>query len=211
VRPILRTLALPAALVGALVLASCGTSANPGGAKGAPSPNAKPTAVGTPAKEPVRTADVDFATMEIAQHKQSVVMADLAVSRSTNARVKALASTIKKADVPELTRMSGWFTSVGSPVPTASGEMAGMALMGAHPEAVMSAAEMTSLSKATGSAFDRKWLQMMVRHHKGTLAMAKTGLAQGGSADIKEVAQSIVDRQPAQIATMTSMLAKPSL
>jgi uncharacterized protein (DUF305 family) len=210
-----RILALPTVLVGGFALVSCGTSpgalAEGSAPKSAPVvgpavPGATPTAVGTPAREPVNAADVSFATMMIAQHTQSITMVDLALKRAADAKVKALAPKIKAGEVPELARMSGWFTSVGSPVPSAAHDMS-MPGMEAHPEGVMSAKEMTDLGKATGSAFDRMWLQLMIRHHQGAVSMARTELAKGGSPDGKQVAKSIVDRQSGEIATMTSILA----
>lgn len=199
-----RILALPAVLLASLALGSCGTS--PAALAGSGATNTAPTAIGTPAKEPVNAADVSFATMMIAQHTQSMAMVDLALKRAADAKVKALAPKIKAGEVPELARMSGWFTSVGSPVPAAGHDMS-MPGMEAHPEGVMSAKEMTDLGKATGSGFDRMWLQLMIRHHKGAVSMARTELTKGSSPDGKQVARSIIDRQSAEIATMTSILA----
>jgi uncharacterized protein (DUF305 family) len=210
-----RILALPTVLVATLALTSCGTS--PGTSAGSATASAPvagppvpagstPSATGTPAKNPVNGADVSFATMMIAQHTQSMAMVDLAPKRAADAKVKALAPKIKEGEVPELARMSGWFTSSGSVVPTAGAHDMSMPGMEAHPEGVMSAKEMTDLGKATGSGFDRTWLQLMIRHHQGAVAMARTELTKGSSADVKQVAQSIVDRQSAEIATMTSVL-----
>jgi uncharacterized protein (DUF305 family) len=214
--PTPRILVPPTVLVATLALASCGTSpstlagsdATPSASVAGPRvPGATPTAVGTKAKEPVNTADVSFATMMIAQHTQSMAMVDLALKRATDAKVKALAPTIKSGEVPELARMSGWFTSEGQPVPAAGAHDMSMPGMEANPEGVMSAKEMTDLGKATGSGFDRMWLQLMIRHHQGAVSMARTELTKGSSPDGKQVARSIVDRQSGEITTMTSILA----
>jgi len=66
---------------------------------------------------------------------------------------------------------------------------------------------MTALKSATGSAFDRMWLQMMVKHHQGALDMAKTALDQGANPEAKKLARSIIDSQSAEIAEMNSILA----
>lgn len=210
-----RILTLPTVLVATLALASCGTSSGAlaegstpksGPVAGPPVPGATPTAIGTPAKEPVNAADVNFASMMILQHTQGMAMVDLALKQAVDAKVKALAPKIKAGDVPELARMSGWFTSVGNAVPSGVHDMS-MPGMEGKPQGVMSATEMTDLGKATGSGFDRMWLQLMIRHHQGAVAMAREELAKGSSPDAKQVAQSIVDRQSAEIATMTSILA----
>ena len=204
VTPLLRALALPAALVATLALTSCGSSPSPSAS--APTAGATPTAFGTPARDPVNKADVDFSTMMIATHKQSVTMVDLALERAADAKVKALAPKIKTGVVPEVTRMSEWWTSQGNIVPDGTHDMSMPGMEAASPEGVVSAKEMTDLGKATGSGFDRMWLQLMVRHHKGAVAMARTELTKGSSPDGKQVAQSIIDRQSAEITTMTSIL-----
>lgn len=50
------------------------------------------------------------------------------------------------------------------------------------------------------------WLQMMVKHHQGALAMAKTQLAQGSYPDAETLAQAVIDGQSKEIATMTALL-----
>jgi uncharacterized protein (DUF305 family) len=202
----LRTLAVPAALLATLALGACGSTPATSGASGAgSSPSATSKPKGTPAKEPVKAPDVSFATMMIAQDQQSIQMSDLAVKQAEDAKIKALAPVIKKAVAPELARMSGWFTSVGNVVPDASGahQMPGMPT----PLGRLSAKEMTALGKAKGKAFDQMWLTMMVKHHKGAVTMAKTEVATGSSPDVKQVAQSIIDRHASEIATMSSTLA----
>jgi len=84
--------------------------------------------------------------------------------------------------------------------------MSGMSDVGAQAGGMMSAREMTDLSAATGSAFDRMWLQMMVRHHDGAIDMAETALAKGASSDTKKLAQLIIDSQSTEIAEMRSIL-----
>lgn len=204
---ILRTLALPAALAATLVLASCGTSSGDddhgtadmnGSAAGAPG------AGGPPATGAKNDADVEFATMMIPHHAQAVEMADLAIKGATDPKIKALAPKIKAAQSPEIARMSGWLTGWGAPVPGAADDMSGM---GGQAGGMMSAGQMADLGSATGSAFDRMWLQMMIEHHEGAVAMAKTGLAEGTNPEGKQLAQSIIDGQSGEIAEMKSILA----
>jgi uncharacterized protein (DUF305 family) len=146
----------------------------------------------------------------IPQDSQVLAMAKLALTKATNSQVKALAPQVKKAVVPEVARMSGWFSSLGSPVPGSAGyhDMSSMPGMSSHTEGTTTPAQMASLAKAKGPAFDRLWLQMMLNNRKGAVAMAKTELSKGGSPDVKQVAQSVLDRETAKIAEMTSILAK---
>ena len=208
----LRNLALPTALAGTLVLASCGTSSNGGhdvsGMNGRTT--GAPIASGTQTTGPKNAADVAFATMMIPPQVQAMAMADMAVKQGTNTKVKALAPKIKMAQGPQIARMSGWLTGWGAPVPGgAAGQgMSGMSGMGGQTGGMMSGQEMTDLGRANGSAFDRMWLQMMIRHHRGAVAMARTELAQGTNPQGKQLAQSILDSQSTEIAQMTSILTR---
>jgi uncharacterized protein (DUF305 family) len=149
-------------------------------------------------------ADVTFATDMISHHRQAVTMADMAVMSATNPAVKTLAATIKAAQSPEISQMSSWLTSWGAKVPEAGMDMGmtGMSMPG-----MMTAAEMAELQAAKGAAFDKLWLQMMISHHRGAIAMAKTELSTGQSASAKKLAQSISTSQAAEVATMTKLLA----
>ena len=200
---ILRTLALPTALAATLVLSACGTGHTTDVDGSHPDVSTKS---GAPAGKAKNEADVEFATMMIPHHAQAVAMADIALKQAADPKVKALAQRIKAAQGPEVERMSGWLTGWGERVPGTSGghDMPGM---GAQTGGMMSAQEMTNLGKATGSAFDRMCLQMMVRHHKGAVEVAKTELAQGTNPESKELAQSIMDSQSAEIAEINSILA----
>lgn len=205
--PTLRALALPTALAATLALASCGTSSSVGGhdASGMSDvATSAPGASGTAATGATSAADVAFSTGTILHHAQAIEMADLALKQATDAKVKALARKVKAAQVPEIARMSGWLKAWGAQVPgTAGGH--DMSDSGGQ-MGMMSAQEMTDLDAATGSAFDRMWLQMMTRHHQGAVAMARTELAQGANPEGKRLAQSIIDSQTTEIAEMNSIL-----
>lgn len=203
---ILRTLALPTALSATLVLAACGSGGDDMSTMADPTTaTATGSATGSAATGTKNGADVTFATMMISHHAQAIVMADMALKAATDAKVLALAPKIKEAQAPEITRMSGWLTGWGAPVPDTSGGH-DMSNMGGQTDGMMSAQEMTDLGKATGSAFDRMWLQLMVKHHEGAVAMARTELDQGANSEGKQLAQSIIDSQTTEIAEMNSIL-----
>ena len=71
---------------------------------------------------------------------------------------------------------------------------------------MMSDAQMTQLTAATGPAFDKLFLQMMIVHHQGALTMAKTETAQGNNPAALTLAKSITTSQTAQINQMQDML-----
>lgn len=196
-----------------LLLSGCGSSSHAGHTASGTSTTApsSSTSYGPAASGPHNPADVAFATNMLLHHAQAVEMADLALSRDTNAQVKALAQQIKGAQAPEIASMSGWLVGWGEPVPTldshASGSGHDMAGMGTSMNGMMSDAEMSALDAASGTEFAKQWLTGMVTHHAGAVTMAKTELASGQNSEAKTLASSIAASQSTEIASMSKLLA----
>jgi uncharacterized protein (DUF305 family) len=195
------TLLVSGAALSALVLAGCGS----GSSTAASSTPAAKVSYGPAASGPHNDADITFVTDMLPHHTQAVEMADMALSRDTNAQVKALAVQIKGAQAPEISQMGGWLVGWGKKVPSTS-DMGGHD-MGGGGGGMMSASEMTSLDATSGSAFATRWLTDMVMHHEGAVAMAKTELAEGQSTDAKALATRIIASQSTEIDTMTKLSA----
>lgn len=191
------------------MLTGCGSSDHDmSSAPTAGAASSSAAAAGTPASSSGNEADVAFATGMIPHHAQAIQMADLAAQRATNAEVKKLATAIKAAQAPEIRQLSGWLTGWGKPVPATDGSMAMDHAAGGHSDMVgmMTEEEMKQLSAANGAAFDVMWLQMMIKHHEGAVTMAQGLLATGSNADAKELAQTIIATQKAEIVTMQGLL-----
>ncbi|MFD6227958.1 DUF305 domain-containing protein [Streptomyces sp. NPDC060232] len=201
-----RAAAVVSAGAAAVVLAACGGGDGAGGSGGTASPSAAASAQApAPAGQGQHNAaDAAFAKGMIPHHRQAVEMADLAPSRAGSAEVKKLAEDIRKAQDPEIKTLSGWLTSWGEQVP-AEGAMDhsahGMAGM-------MTAEQMDRLKTASGAAFDTAFMELMVEHHEGAVAMAKTEQAQGAFPAAKAMAGAIVTSQSAEIAQMNKLLGR---
>ena len=148
-----------------------------------------------PADAAFNAGDVTFAQGMIPHHQQAVEMSTIALDPARNAgtAVKDLATRIQGAQDPEIKLMTGWLAEWGQPVDGMGG--------------MMTAAEMTALEAATGPAFDKLWLEMMVRHHQGAVTMSKTAETDGKAAVVKELAAKIVSAQEGEIAEMQKLLA----
>lgn len=204
-----RRLTLPAfMLAGTLALTACGSSeagsSGPGHDTGTMSESPTPSASGTAASGPHNAADVTFATGMIPHHGQAIDMAQMALEKASNPGVMKLAEAIRAAQDPEIAQMSGWLTGWGEPVPSRS--MSGMDMDSMDMGGMMSEQDMSRLENATGAEFDRMWLTMMVQHHRGAVAMAKTELREGQNEDAKQLARAVVDAQSKEIATMSALL-----
>ncbi|CAM5723963.1 hypothetical protein SMICM304S_08795 [Streptomyces microflavus] len=69
----------------------------------------------------------------------------------------------------------------------------------------MTAGEMDRLEKASGKAFDTAFMEMMIKHHEGAVAMAKTEKTDGAFPDAKKMADAIITSQTAEITRMNDL------
>ncbi len=158
------------------------------------------------ANETFNSADVEFLQGMIPHHAQAIEMADLATNRAGSASVKDLAARIRAAQQPEIDTMTGWLRDWGKKVPSMQN---GASMdMGDGDMGMMSNAEMSDLRADQGSEFDTMFLEMMVRHHKGAVAMAQTELNDGKFVQAKALAQTIIDAQKSEITEMNQLLAR---
>ncbi|MGG7575630.1 DUF305 domain-containing protein [Streptomyces sirii] len=202
-----RAAAVAAAATAAVVLAACGgTGDSSAGHEG--HDKATPTASTSAKKGGHNAADVSFATGMIPHHRQAVQMAELVASRTRSAEVEKLAGEIKKAQDPEIKKLSGWLTSWGEQVPEEHGGMEHAGHSMGSMAGMMAPEEMDALEKASGKAFDTAFLKMMVKHHEGAVEMAKTEQADGGYQPAKDMAGDIISSQSAEIARMNKLLGK---
>ncbi len=210
-----RTAVVAASGVTALVLAGCGGSgddtgsAGHGGHQATDSASAAPSAPASQGQH--NAADVAFAKGMIPHHRQAVEMADLAPDRARSAEVKKLAAEIKKAQAPEIEKLSGWLTSWGETVP-AEGAMdhsmhGGVDGTGSM-DGMMSAEEMTAIEDASGRAFDTAFMEMMIKHHEGAVEMAKTEQSDGAHTPARKMAADIIASQSAEIEQMRKLLGR---
>ncbi|MCZ2806641.1 DUF305 domain-containing protein [Modestobacter sp. VKM Ac-2983] len=152
-------------------------------------------------------------------HLQAVEMANLALTETTDPEILQLAFDISATQTNQLGRMQGWlalwdlpFTGGETMAWMSDGEMAGhdMAGHGTAGAALMpgmaTEAELAELRSLSGTAFDRMFLQLMIRHHQGGLAMAEYGREHSDVDVVERLARSIAETQDAESTTMAAML-----
>lgn len=148
-------------------------------------------------------ADVEFVRSMIPHHEQAVDMAELAAARASDPKVKDLAARIQRAQDPEIATMRGWLADWGEEQPP-SGDHSGMDDSG------MTSEEMGELEQASGREFDRLFLEMMIRHHEGAVAMATTEAEAGEFGPAKALASQIAAGQQGEIEEMKGLLSAAS-
>ena len=191
-----RALATTAAVLGALTLAACGGHSNS---------HSGSSDTGAAATGAFNDADVTFAQSMIPHHEQAIEMADIALDPSVGAseQVRDLATRIKGAQDPEITMMGGWLTAWGQPMTMDMSDGHDMSSM----EVMMSVEEMDAMGAMTGVDFDSMWMEMMIRHHEGAIAMAVTVKAGSSNPDVLALADQVIAAQQAEIDEMEALLA----
>jgi uncharacterized protein (DUF305 family) len=143
-------------------------------------------------------ADIMFLQMMIPHHQQAVDISNLALSKSKDAELLALATSIRDSQADEIIQMKQWLKDAGTDVEM--GHSMGHSMGG-----MLDDADLATLKSATGASFDRLWLQGMTAHHDGALHMTQM-IEDAKNATIKSFGQAIVAAQTAQINQMELML-----
>lgn len=190
-----------AALAALAALGGCGSTVTAPPSSSASSPQAA---------QPHNEADISFAQGMIPHHAQAIAMSEMAAPRAGSPEVKDLAARIQAAQQPEIDHMSGLLRAWNAPVPSTTMPMGDMGQMdhgagGAMP-GMMSGDQMQQLGQASGEAFDRMFLQMMITHHQGAVTMAETELRDGQNPEARQLAQRIIDDQQREITEMQALL-----
>lgn len=199
-----------AAVVLALGAASCATAAVPQGPRvvqpGAPGEASRVVPAVRPDTPKYTDADVKFMTGMIGHHAQALEMTALLPSRTAHEDMKLLARRIEVSQTDEIRMMQRWLEARGLEVPTVHAHhAAGATLM----PGMLTPEEMARLAEAKGAAFDRLFLELMIKHHEGALVMVKTLVSQPGAAqdaDIFAFASDVEADQSIEIARMRAML-----
>lgn len=160
-------------------------------------------AVVIPAGALYTEADVRFMQGMIAHHAQAIHMSRMAAARNASPRLVRLAQKIDLSQAGEIALMQDWLRAHRQFAPDTSAwrtmMMAGM----------LTADDLARLDAARGEAFDRLYLELMIRHHEGALSMVKDLLATPRAAqdvDISVLANDIETTQLAEIGLMRQML-----
>lgn len=165
-----------------------------------PGMNHGTTPTSAAARSDYNDADVTFLQQMYPHHAQAVDMAKLVPARSQDRQVLDLAANIEKAQDPEMDQIAGLLASFGKTAPGIdAGHMSDMPGM-------MAPEKLDALKVLSGKDFDRMWLQTMIDHHNGAIAMSNTVLAAGINPDTKTLAQKIITNQQAEIDQMRAML-----
>jgi uncharacterized protein (DUF305 family) len=160
----------------ALLLAACGgapTAASSSGHGGDGASNAP--------------FDAQFIDGMIVHHQGAIDMAKEAQTQATKPEIKALAEAILKTQSSEIDQLKGWRNTWYPDLK----DTGGMSM------------DMGPMAVAKGDAlYDLRFIDAMIPHHEGAIAMAKDAKAKSERAEIKTLADAIIAAQTAEIEQM---------
>jgi len=169
------------------------------------------TAFSASAQSPAE-ADVAFMKGMVSHHAQALVMSAMVPTHSSRKDMRLLAERIDVSQKDEIAMMQRWLRehaldTVAWTGAAAHHDMPGMS-MPTMP-GMLSPEEMTALAALKGTAFDRRFLESMIRHHEGALTMVGQLTSRRNAAQDPQVfsfASDVDADQRAEIARMRRVL-----
>ena len=147
-------------------------------------------------------ADVQFMQGMISHHAQALEMTALLYDRSSWQDIRMLAQRIDVSQADEINMMQDWLVVRDE----------GMAEHHAHGTMLMPGMltpdQMAELAAATGSDFDRLFLEYMIMHHHGAVVMVEDLFASPGAAQESQIfnfASDVIADQSMEITRMRRM------
>jgi uncharacterized protein (DUF305 family) len=159
-------------------------------------------------------------------HAQAVDMATIIQFRTRDPAIRTLATDIALTQTNQMGQMQGWLNlwnlSIGRSGPAmawmtqdggmnmGSGSTMDPSMMRLRPDGLMpgmaTQAQVNQLRTLPPAEADRLFLQLMIAHHRGGVAMARTALAETTEPVVVRLCRTIVTDQQLEIIQMTRML-----
>ena len=135
--------------------------------------------------------DAAFIDSMIVHHEGAIIMANQVLEQAERPELRELANAIISAQEAEIGQMKEWRTTWYPDLPETTGVAMDMGPMEVPP----------------GDApFEQRFLQAMIPHHEGAIAMARDALQNVEHQELKDLAGAIISAQEAEIAQMRTWL-----
>jgi uncharacterized protein (DUF305 family) len=156
-------------------------------------------------------ADVAFMQGMIAHHVQALRMTRLVPSRTVREDIPLFAERMDLSQEDEIALMQRWLEERGEEVPSllAGHEHDGHDGDDELMPGMLTEEELAELESLEGQAFDRRFLESMIRHHLGALQMVDDLHASDGGQEpeIARFARHVVSDQQIELTRMYDLLA----
>lgn len=139
--------------------------------------------------------DSAFVAGMVPHHEQALELTAMVPGRGGSPGLEAIALRIDRDQAEEIGQLQGLALARRLPPVPMAHAMAGMA----------DPAALATVRSLHGPAFERLWLDTMVRHHEGALAMARDYLAAGTDDTLRRYCEALLVAQGQEIATMRAL------
>ncbi|MGV8874587.1 MAG: DUF305 domain-containing protein [Rhodococcus sp. (in: high G+C Gram-positive bacteria)] len=172
------------------------------------------------------SVDVGFAQDMTVHHNQAIEMAAVALTNAPDQAVKSLAFDMLTSQQNQVGQMQGWLALWDRAPIATDGYMTWMTEDDSHEHSMggmsmdpgssdptrampgmANSTELAALRQSTGSDVDVMFLQLMLRHHEGGLAMMEYAQTHAQSPAVINLANSMVETQTSESTLMKQMLA----
>lgn len=166
------------------------------------------------------SADAGFARDMGDHHQQAVDMSFIIRDKSIDQPIRNLAFDIINTQATQRGMMMGWLEQWDLPQTTTRAalawmndgagstghDMSSMEMAGGRMPGMATTEEIDKLKSLIGKDVDILFMQLMIRHHTGGIAMAKGVLDRSSRPEVRTLAQSIINGQQAEIDLLKNML-----
>jgi uncharacterized protein (DUF305 family) len=153
-------------------------------------------------------ADVTFVRNMLYHHDQAMTMTAMVEERTTSRDIRLLAGRMAATQEGEIEQLENWLAARNETVRDPGGDVHGHESM-AGMEGMLTEEELARLEAAEGAEFDRLFLELMIKHHEGAIAMAYDLYGAGGGleSEVDSIARHVESDQSIEITRMQQMLA----
>lgn len=142
--------------------------------------------------------DHRFIDMMIVHHEGAILMAQDALLKANRPELKKLAQSIITGQQKEIDKMKQWrtmwyTTNTSSDMENSEDELKNMLAMNTM---------MVQNLGAKDSGYEERFINIMIPHHNGAVALAVDALEKASHQEIKSMAQGIIDAQKTEIEQM---------
>lgn len=150
--------------------------------------------------ESYNDADVRFSQEMIPHHQQTIQMAELVATRTSNEYVLTVSEHLIDDERTEIRQMSAWLNAWKKPIPEENAKsthsMPGM----------LSQQQMSTMARQSGDEFDRTWLTLLSTHLGHGIVMVETVQGKGQHKPTLDLAGKLINGQRQQIAEIATHL-----
>ena len=153
--------------------------------------------------------DLQFIDQMIVHHQMAIMSSEHMISNSERPELRQLAENIQKSQSEQIEQMQEsrdeWYPDDAKQEPEMSNDMMDDGMM----EKEMMEKEMMGGSMQGmmgGDIADAMFLRMMIPHHQDAIDMSEEALERAEHPELKELAQTIIDEQSAEIELMQGYL-----